>query len=209
MRKILSTSLFAVLLAVSAAPAQDGHEGHGHEGHGHDMPAMDEAAMMEAWQKTMMPGPEHKEMEYFVGDWKLTSKSWMMGEGEPQVSTGTAHGEMFMGGRFLHSTTKSEMMGLPFEGLSLSGYDNVKKEHYNLWFDTMGTGVMYSTGNKDAEGNMVLTGTFPDPMMGNVAYTMKSKILGPDSYLFEMFMNGPGGEMNRVLEITYQRVKSS
>ena len=35
-------------------------------------------------------------------------------------------------------------MGMPFNGLSLEGYDNAKKEFTSIWIDNMGTGTSIS-----------------------------------------------------------------
>ena len=45
-----------------------------------------------------------------------------------------------MGGRYLHGMFKGTAMGQPFEGASVSGYDNTKKKYFNVWVDSMSTG---------------------------------------------------------------------
>jgi Protein of unknown function (DUF1579) len=99
------------------------------------------------------------------------------------------------------------MMGMPFEGASITGYDNVEKRFFNVWFDNMGTGMMTSYGTGDAKGNMSVEGTMTDPMRGEVHHRMVTTITGPDTYRFEMFMVQPEGD-ERVMEILYTRVKS-
>ena len=162
-------------------------------------------AMMEEWQKYMMPGEPHQELSYYVGDWTFVNHMDMAGQ--TTTSEGSAHVEMMMGGRYLHAMHRSEMMGMPFEGAGITGYDNFTQEYFNVWFDSMGTGVMVSRGKKDADGNLTVRGTMPDPMQGEVSYRMVSTITGKDTYTYEMFASSPDGE-TRVMEILYTRVKS-
>ncbi|MCK7481868.1 MAG: DUF1579 domain-containing protein [Candidatus Moduliflexus flocculans] len=39
---------------------------------------------------------------------------------------------MILGGRYVRLTYKGEMMGQPFEGLQISGYDNITKAYHDL-----------------------------------------------------------------------------
>jgi hypothetical protein len=72
----------------------------------------------------------------------------------------------------------------------------------------MGTGVMVSRGKEEADGRVVLTGTFAAPGGSEVPYRMITVPTGPDSYTFEMYMaNPPSGEMERVMEAKYTRKK--
>lgn len=37
----------------------------------------DQEAMMKKWAEIATPGPQHKELEDFVGEWEVASKWWM------------------------------------------------------------------------------------------------------------------------------------
>jgi len=123
------------------------------------------------------------------------------------TTEGTAHAEMMLGGRFLHQVTHGQMMGMPFEGVGVTGYDNVEGKFFNVWFDNMGTGVMLSDGYPEADGSIVFTGSMTDPMRGEVKHRMIQRKTGPDSFVFEMYWVQPEGN-EKVMEITYTRVKS-
>jgi len=41
------------------------------------------------------------------------------------------------------------MMGMPFEGIGINGYDNLKKKFVSTWIDNMGTMIVMSTGTFD------------------------------------------------------------
>ena len=57
-----------------------------------------------------------------------------------------------MGGRYLEQRFKGDIMGMPFEGIGYTGYDNVKKQYWGTWMDNMSTGMMTSTGTAPPTG---------------------------------------------------------
>lgn len=194
----------AALLAVLCLASAGWAEGEG-EGEHADM---DMDAMMAKWAETSSPGEAHKTFEYYVGDWTYVNVSRMMGQ--ETTSEGTASYSLSLGGRYLHNLTHGEMNGLPFEAFAINGYDNVAGEHYNIWTDNMGTGTVTARGNMNEDGDLVLTGSMADPMMGGEQdFKYVSSVKSDDSFVFEMYLGPKGGEMERVMEITYTRVKSS
>ncbi|MBZ0267193.1 DUF1579 domain-containing protein [bacterium] len=190
-RWIALPAVLGAFCAATGAAAQEGGA------------AYDEA--MQEWMKYMMPGEPHEALQYYAGDWTFVNTMDM--EGQQMTSEGTAHVEMMLGGRYLHAVNSSTMMGMPFEGVGITGYDNVDQEYFNVWFDNMGTGVMVSWGKADADGNIVVNGEMTDPMKGKIHFRMISRITGPDTYTYEMFEVKPEGD-HRVMEILYTRVKS-
>ncbi|GJM44463.1 MAG: hypothetical protein DHS20C21_13050 [Gemmatimonadota bacterium] len=205
---------FAVVLGVAGAASAQ-HEGHNHADHAGKphpkaadkakdaAPAFSEEDMAK-WMKTMSPGKAHKALEFFAGDWTFVNKSFMSGTETDEE--GTTHAAMMMGGRYLHSSHKSQSMGMPFEGAGITGYDNMAGEYFNLWLDNFGTGVIVSRGSADEKGNITTKGTMPDPMSGDmIGFRMVTMVTGPNSYTFEMYMDSPEGEQ-RVMEIKYARV---
>lgn len=204
--------VFVLALIVLAGPfvavaQEEGHEGHG-EMHG-EMAEMtpEQQAQMEAWMKAATPGEEHAHLAEMAGDWNLTVKMWEAPGAEPTVSEATASSELIMGGRYLRETVNGNMMGMPFVGESLTGYDNVTGKYWSTWIDNMSTGMMSSRGSWDEEaGGLVMKGEYADPMTGEMS---KSKSIGKkvsdDEWVFEMWGEGPEGEMMKMMEITYER----
>jgi len=80
-------------------------------------------AEMEAWQKSMTPGPQHEALAKLAGDWTFTNTMWMAPGQPPTESTGTMHAETTMGGRYVVEDWKGEMMGQPFEGHGTNAYN--------------------------------------------------------------------------------------
>ena len=169
--------------------------------------AMDEKAMMEAMAKYSTPGAEHKALEQFAGTWDTNAKMWMAPGTPPQESTGTAENKMTLGGRFLEQKFEGNMMGQPFTGMGYTGYDLYKKEYIGNWMDSMGTGIMKSTGKADPSGKtMTFTGTMDDPMQQkSMPFKEVIKVVDNDHHVFEMWSPGPDGKMFKMMEITYTR----
>ena len=73
------------------------------------------------------PGTAHKALDVLAGEWKAEVKCWMEPGQPPHVSQGTAKGKWTLNGHFLEEEFRGEMMGKPFTGRSLMGYDNTKQ----------------------------------------------------------------------------------
>jgi Protein of unknown function (DUF1579) len=176
--------------------------------HGEHQMSAEEAAMMKAWQEAMTPGAPQEHLAKAAGDFTYAVKFWMGDpSAEPQVSTGTAHREMIMGGRYLVEKVKGEMMGQEFHGMGTTGYDNTKGTYWNTWFDNMSTGVMVSEGKTDDSGKMVMTGDYVDPMTRE-AKTSKTVLWwdGADKETMQMFEKR-GDDWVKTMEIEYTRTK--
>ena len=167
--------------------------------------------MMAAMMKLAAPGPEHAALNPLAGSWKTTVKSFMGPAGpmpQPQVTEGTCDRNWMMGGRYLVSNYKGNFNGMPFEGMEVLGYDNMKKQYVSSWMDNMGTGIMQSTGSAmdPATKSFTLTGTSPDPSGQVMSMREVTNIVDGNTYTMTMFAS-MGGQEQKVMEITYTRVK--
>ncbi|MFB3904806.1 MAG: DUF1579 family protein [Acidobacteriota bacterium] len=77
-------------------------------------------------------------------------------------------------------------MGMPFEGLGLWAYDNIKKEYVSTWADSMSTGIMVSRG-KTRKSREVL------------------RIEDAGKFQAGMFETGPDGKKFKSMEMVYTR----
>lgn len=160
------------------------------------------AAMMEA----ATPGPEHEMLKQFEGSWRARAVMWF--GPEPTTSEGTMTNTLVLDGRFLRHDYKADMMGQPFQGLGYWGYDKGRKEWVGTWMDTWGTGIMISgRGTYDAAGKAwTMHATYFNPETGEEEKQKEVvKVIDPDTHVMQMFMVGPGGEEQKVMEITYTR----
>jgi hypothetical protein len=171
-------------------------------------PSAEEKAAMEAMMKAATPGDAHKKLDAAVGTWDSKVTMWMAPGAPPMVSPGTSTNQWVLGGRYLEQKVTGSFMGMPFNGLGYTGYDNVKKEYFGTWMDNMGTGVMLSTGAMDAANHWTFKGSMPDFMTGKDApFEEHMAMPDKDHMTFDMWSPGPDGKMVKVMEIMYTRKK--
>jgi hypothetical protein len=162
--------------------------------------------MMKRWMEYSTPGQQHTSMSKAAGDWKFTSKMWMDPTQEPMVTDGSAKFESIYGGRYLQCKVSGSMMGMPFEGTSLTGYNNATKKYFNTWIDNMGTGLMFTEGTADASGVISLTGSMYDPMSGkNCTIRETWRMDGDNKMTMEMYSTKEGESEKKDMEIVYTR----
>ena len=128
-----------------------------------------------------------------------------------QKSTSTAVNTMIMGGRYQSSKHTGNMMGMPFEGQSITAYDNAKKKFVSTWIDNFGTGIMVMEGNWDATTKtMTMSGSMPDICRPGKECTMKEIFTMVDDNTQKMEMYSPDpktGKEFKMMEIVMTRKK--
>lgn len=166
------------------------------------------AAEMKAWQDYMTPGEIHKMIAQSDGEWIGEITIWMDPAAPPTKSTAIAKNEMIMGGRYQLSKTTGNMMGMPFEGMSLVGYDNAKKTFTTVWIDNFGTGIMTIEGPWDDRTNSItMQGKMVDPISGKEIWTKQvMKFIDKDNQLMEMY-DKKNGKETKNMEIKFTRKK--
>jgi len=118
--------------------------------------------------------------------------------------------KMVMDGRYQVSEAKGNMMGMPFHGMSTTGYDNHKKVFMSTWIDNMGTGVMKMEGPWDeATKSLTLTGKMIDPSTGRECeFKEVYKIIDDNNQVMEMYGPDPRtGKQFKNMEIKLTRKK--
>lgn len=165
---------------------------------------------MEEMQKSMMPNEHHKLLQQFVGEWDVKTKMWMAPGAPPQESTGVSIAKSEFEGRFITTSFKGSVMGMPFEGRAVSGYNNNSKQNESVWFDSMSTGLWYSTGNASSDGKVfTMTGTYIEPDGSKKTTREVTTFNSPDHYVSEFFETGADGKENKMMELTYTRKGSA
>ena len=163
-------------------------------------------AEMEAYMKAGTPGAPHQALASSAGSYNLKNKSWHEPGGPAMEEAGTAKRTMMLGGRVLEEEVTSTMMGTPFTGHGMMGYDNVTGKYWSTWNDSMSTGLMVTEGTCDAQKTCTFTGTFNDPVKkAPIKSRMTTKWLNPTTEVFEMFGPGPDGKEMKMMEITYTK----
>lgn len=168
---------------------------------------VDSATAMQNWMAYATPGDVHKMLAGREGKWTTETQSWMAEGAPPQTSKGEAEFKMVMGGRYLQSMYKGDMMGMPFEGMGMTAYDNSKKKIIESWVDNMGTGLMVLEGTYDAATKTQETkGKMVDPSNNSECMTRNVVTFTDDTHMtMEMYMTPQGGKEMKSMEIKYTK----
>lgn len=193
-----SVWMAAAVVLAAGAMAQEGA-----------MPEMtpEQQAMMEAYMQAGTPGAPHEAMAATVGTYDLVVKSWQAPDAEPMEETGTATRTMVLDGRVMVEDLNGTMMGMPFKGHGMTGYDNVSGEYWSTWMDSMSTGLMVSHGTcEEGFDSCTFVGTWNDPVKkGPVEARMTTHWTSPTTEVFEMYGPAPDGSEMKMMEITYTK----
>lgn len=155
---------------------------------------VDSATMMNAMMAYGTTGPMHAMLASWNGTWNGETTMWDYEGATPNTSTGTAVNTMIFDGRYQSSKHTGNMMGMPFEGHSIMGYDNAQKKFVASWIDTWSTGIMTSSGNWDeATKTLTLTGTMPDLVRPGKECTFREvfTVVDDNTHTMEMWSPDP------------------
>lgn len=168
---------------------------------------MDMAEMMANYAEMQKPGEHHADMAYFEGIWDCTV-TFSMGPGQPEMtSRGVATYAWKFDGRWMEQSYQGEMMGQPFQGFGLMGYDNYRKQYLGTWIDDLSTSMLVSAGSTMPGSNqIVMFGKMDEPMTGEIGKTIKTVTTrhGDDRFVFEM-QEVQYGDPFTVMSIEYRR----
>ena len=163
-------------------------------------------AMMEVYQRLATPGEPHKSLARMAGSWSVKCKSWMEPNKPPMESTGTCEQKMILDGRYLQQEFTGEMMGSPFTGLGIIGYDNHTKKCVSTWIDSMSTGIYFFEGTASEDGKTITQeSNYDDPVMGPMKYRSVTRIVDENTLEFEMYGTDKRGKEEKMMEMTYTR----
>jgi uncharacterized protein DUF1579 len=161
---------------------------------------------MEAYMQAGTPGAPHQMMAATAGNYDIKVKSWHDPNAPATEETGTATRKMILGGRVLVEDVNSTMMGSPFTGQGLRGYDNVTGKYWSLWMDSMSTGMMTSEGTCDGKNACTFTGSWNDAVTkAPYKVRMTTRWTSPTTEVFEMFGPAKDGKEMKMMEITYTK----
>jgi hypothetical protein len=171
--------------------------------------ASDQQAGMERWMKAATPGEFHEFLAKKAGSWNIAGKMWMEPGGEPQVTSSTGEAKMILGGRFLYETMEGSMMGMPVEGLGITGYDNSSGVVTSIWYDNTGTVTTVLKGKWEKPGApLELHGEMWDPMSGlDMKIRTVTTFISADESVFEYFASAEGLPEMKAMELRYTRAK--
>ena len=194
-----SLAAIAVVALATLAGAQQGQK----------KPEMtpEQKAEMEAYMKAGTPGAPHKALASAAGNYDLKIKSWHEPSGPAMEEPGTATRSMALDGRVLVEQVKASMMGMPYTGHGMMGFDNVTGKYWSTWNDSMSTGILVTEGSCDAQGKTcTFTGSWNDPIKkAPVKARMTTRWTSPTTEIFELYGPGKDGKEFKMMEITYTK----
>jgi len=172
---------------------------------------VDSATATKAWMEYATPGEMQKMLAKADGVWVSENTMWMENGGKPVMSTSETTNKMIMDGRYQVSEHKGDFMGMPFEGMSIVGYDNSKKKFVSTWVDNMGTGIMNGEGDWNSSTKSIeFKGKMTDPSRPGKDCNFREVFTFIDDNTQRMEMYGPDsktGKEFKTMEIKYTRKK--
>jgi len=167
---------------------------------------MDVQAVMEIYRKLGTPGEPHKVLAAMQGNWNTANRFWTEPGKPPMENTGTCEQKMILGGRFLQQEFRGEMMGTPFTGIGVLGYDNYTRTYVSTWMDSMSTAILFFEGIADEDGKTITQICHhDDPIKGPMKWRSVTKIVGENRHEFEMYSTDKTGKEEKMMEIVYTR----
>ena len=160
-------------------------------------------------QELPKPGKEHDFLKRFEGTWNLVAKFQPAPGAAVCEGRGEERNVLGCGGLWLIIDSKSEMMGAPFHGHALMGYDTDKKKYVGVFVDNTSSSLFLFEGTLDASGKVCTTsGEGKDPMTGKmVRYTLVYETKDADTNQLTFKIPGPDGKEFSMGVITYTRKK--
>ncbi len=163
---------------------------------------------MADWMESLKPGASHKRLDHFVGDWDVEMKVWMGGPGsEPTVTPGKSTIKWVLGGLYLQEEYKGSMMGQPYEGIGMQGFNNTRNMYEGTWASSMDTHIYTMKGTWPPDSKVInYYGEMDEPMLNVYGRTVnyRTTILSKDKHRFEIFDLAVAPDF-KVIELVYTR----
>ena len=150
------------------------------------------------------PTEEHRRLEERLGTWTVDCK--MFSEpGQPPSEYQAEETVEALGPFWTVSSFKAEFGGFPFEGRCTFGFDTKTGKHVSTWQDTMSPFLCVFSGERDAEGTLVMTAPSVLPWTGEeTVFHTTERQTGPDERVFEMRFE-KDGQVVPLAEYSYRR----
>ncbi len=167
---------------------------------------MDMQEIMEIYRKLGTPGEPHKLLANLEGSWITKGRSWSDPGSPPRESTGSVERKLILNGHYLQEEYSGDMMGMPFVGISLIGYNNHTKKYESTWCDSMSTGIFKFEGTASRDGKTITQECrIDDPVRGPAVWRTVTKIKDDNTTEFEMYLTPRGKKEEKMMEMTYTR----
>ena len=145
------------------------------------------------------PVAQHALLKRMAGTWDALVQA---GEASEK---GTYSCELGMNGLWLTSDFDGQLMGAPYQGHEVLGWDPDKKKYVGCWVDSMTSALTLTEGTWDeAKQSLTMESLAPDPMTGQKMVNV-TQFQGDDQHVFRMH----SGSLDSppMMTITYTRRK--
>jgi hypothetical protein len=159
------------------------------------------------WAQLSKPGPSHKLLSGFVGNWSVEVEFWSSADTKGEVSQGNSRIVEILGGRFLEEHFVGRLGSEGYAGLGIIGYDNGSRLFKSVWIDSLNTALTTSDGRFMADSNSFeFESKVYDPLASGEKVVRSSLVINShDSYRFSMFTRDTQGREFKSLEMRYSR----
>lgn len=162
---------------------------------------------MAAYMKAAAVTENHQFLAKYAGDWDVAVTYWTAPGAPPAKSMATFKAASRLGGRYVMMDFNGFMMGQPFAGIWLVGFDNMEQKYNSLWIDNTSTSFFITTGTR--EGNLIgESGSWPDPVSGrSLQVKARTTWISDDEFRYEQFMVLADGSEHKGMEFSSKRRK--
>lgn len=127
---------------------------------------MDMNQMMAMARRYTQPGPEHKALERFLGEWTTEVRAVIPGQ-ESRAERGEESCQWLYPGRYVQCRSKGKFLGMDLDANTIIGYDNFKKSYRIVTVSSMDTAMNTSEGDLTPDGKALVTyGTLDEYLTG-------------------------------------------
>jgi predicted enzyme related to lactoylglutathione lyase len=156
-----------------------------------------------------MPKPvkDHEWLKNLVGEWDCECEIFME-PGKPPVKAKSSESARMLGGFWVLTDGKGEIMGMPMMSQMTLGYDPDKKKFVGTWVDNMSSYLWHYTGSLDADGKkLTLDAEGPCPMAPGKMSKFKETIelKGKDQKSFTSQILGDDGKWTVMVKSNSRR----
>ena len=167
--------------------------------------------MAKAEPKPAKPGPEHKILGAFAGQWKSTLHAIERDSDDitPADTQGTAEGKLQLDGRFAQLTHTGIQSGKPYEGIVLFGFDDVINKYTAIWMDSTSPAFISYVGTYDAGKKLLtLTSHFSEQVSRLfISSRLVVNFVDADTIIVDEYVaRGVGASESHTRSFTYKRV---
>lgn len=150
----------------------------------------------------------HAYLEQFVGNWTGTGLIWEGPGADPFPAAFVATSQMIVGGNFLETKVTGNIVGMPFEGLQITGYSESRDKFSVQWInDLTSSEFCISEGTLDDTG-IIRTDNGECPVCEDeLSMRTVTNFIDEDHYTVTTYTSGGanGPTEYKSMETTYTR----